>query len=157
MPRRLLRRWRRTCNRSPLAGSSREYPSTIPIPPTILSRHSAPASGASPSARASSQWHSKVARSSYRLSNASRSAHRQASSRSPTTRAITKQWRAFARRAAFGVVHSIRRSASCFVVSCVGLTGLRSCTRNGKGGFPEPPFFWRAIGTSTRRASSDDP
>jgi ABC-type microcin C transport system duplicated ATPase subunit YejF len=52
-PRRLLTRWRRTCNHSPLAGSSREYPSTIPIPPTILSRRSAPAIGASPSARAS--------------------------------------------------------------------------------------------------------
>src|ERR1700757_2171647 len=47
MPRRLLTRWRRTCNRSPLAGSSCEYPNTIPTPPTILSRRSAPASGAS--------------------------------------------------------------------------------------------------------------
>jgi hypothetical protein len=31
MPRSLLTRWRQTCNRSPLAGSLREYPSTIRI------------------------------------------------------------------------------------------------------------------------------
>src|SRR6516225_5037220 len=57
MPRRLLTRWRRTCNRSPLAGSSREYPNTIPTPPTILSRRSAPASGASALIRESERMH----------------------------------------------------------------------------------------------------
>src|SRR5215469_312680 len=57
MPRRLLTCWRRTCNRSPLAGSSREYPNTIPTPPTILSRRSAPASGASALIRESERMH----------------------------------------------------------------------------------------------------
>src|SRR5215471_611216 len=57
MRRRLLTRWRRTCNRSPLAGSSREYPNTIPTPPTILSRRSAPASGASALIRESERMH----------------------------------------------------------------------------------------------------
>src|SRR6516164_4311415 len=57
MPRRLLTRWRRTCNRSPLTGSSREYPNTIPTPPTILSRPSAPASGASALIRESERMH----------------------------------------------------------------------------------------------------
>ena len=57
MPRRLLTRWRGTCNRSPLAGSSREYPNTIPTPPTILSRRSAPASGASALIRDSERMH----------------------------------------------------------------------------------------------------
>src|SRR6516225_11939440 len=57
MPRRLLTHWRRTCNRSPLAGSSREYPNTIPTPPTILSRRSAPASGASALIRESERMH----------------------------------------------------------------------------------------------------
>src|SRR6516165_6618710 len=57
MPRRLLTRWRRTCNRSPLAGSSREYPNTIPTPPTIFSRRSAPASGASALIRESERTH----------------------------------------------------------------------------------------------------
>src|SRR6516165_5588529 len=57
MPRRLLTHWRRTCNRSPLAGSSREYPNTILTPPTILSRPSAPASGASFLIRESERMH----------------------------------------------------------------------------------------------------
>src|ERR1700747_745472 len=57
MPRRLLTRWRRTCNRSPLAGSSREYPNTIPTPPAILSRRSAPASGTSALIRESERMH----------------------------------------------------------------------------------------------------
>src|SRR5882724_727681 len=48
MPRRLLTRWRQTCKRSPLVGSLRKYPSTTPIPPTILSHRSAPASEISP-------------------------------------------------------------------------------------------------------------
>ena len=46
MPRKLPTRSRQTCNRSRLTDSLREYPSTIQIPPTILSRRTIPASGA---------------------------------------------------------------------------------------------------------------
>jgi hypothetical protein len=46
MPRILLTHSRQTCNRSKLAGSSREYRSTILTLPKILSHRSIPASGA---------------------------------------------------------------------------------------------------------------
>ena len=61
MPRSLLTRWRQTCNGSPLAGSLREYPSTIRIREQsttaaacqragLAIRESAPSDGGSPQA-----------------------------------------------------------------------------------------------------------